>query len=341
MKTGLSIHGTAKRGITPTTRKKHGRHPFLSLPTATLSNRFHKFVCLKSLKSRERKRQDLSLFPPICTLITPLHLPHMEKATGCANCLGTTLECCRRQTCKPWLLPPPVNQSFYLHFICIPSASAQPHSARPCQLLLGLDIVPEVQPQTRAGNRSGTEITAGIPSPCWHFTTRSQPMEPPKEGWKAEASPTGNRKCAKLHWQSCAGAAQQQCCPHIPGISRLLHLHTATRGQTVYTRENRLVHPTQRTTLNRANDRKTFLCNPWVGAPKSNSDTLYIHVLQKEKMSFHLKQFSYSSVRAQISGSQHWSRTTIPTEPYQARKPHCCFPHTTDSAHNICSHLYN
>lgn len=64
MKTGLSVHGTPKRGITPTTRKKHGRHPFLSLLTATLSNRFHKFVCLKSLKRRQSKRQDPSPFPP-------------------------------------------------------------------------------------------------------------------------------------------------------------------------------------------------------------------------------------------------------------------------------------
>lgn len=58
-------------------------------------------------------------------------------------------------------------------------------------------------------------------------------------GLKAGASPTGNRKCAKPHWQSCGGAAQLQCCPHIPGISRLLHLHAAITGQTVYTRENK------------------------------------------------------------------------------------------------------
>lgn len=64
MKTGLSIHGISKRGITPATRKKHGRHSFLSLLTATLSNRFHKFVCPKSLERRESKRQDLS-FPPL------------------------------------------------------------------------------------------------------------------------------------------------------------------------------------------------------------------------------------------------------------------------------------
>lgn len=120
-------------------------------------------MCLKeSAKDRKQKARSLSLLS-ISTLITPLHLPHMEKATGCANCLGTTLECCRRQTCNPWLLPPPVNQSFYLHFICISFASAQPHSARQCQLLLGLDVVPEVRPQTRARNRSGTEITTGIP----------------------------------------------------------------------------------------------------------------------------------------------------------------------------------
>lgn len=114
---------------------------------------------------------------PISTLLTPLHLPHMEKATGCANCLGTALECCRRQTCNPWLLPPAVNQSFYLHFICAPlSVPGSVGCSGDWMLSLRYS-------HKGAGNRSGTESTAGIPahagtSPAgpsqWNSTRRAE-----------------------------------------------------------------------------------------------------------------------------------------------------------------------
>lgn len=70
--------------------------------------------------------------------------------------------------------------ALYLYPVCVSTAC----SARQCQLLLGLDAVPEVGPQTRAQSRSGTEITAGIPSSWtirggfkgWSFTYRKQEM---------------------------------------------------------------------------------------------------------------------------------------------------------------------
>jgi len=49
-------------GTAPTARKR-ASNPFPPLPTAALPDRFHKFVCLNSLKRRASKRQGLP--PPI------------------------------------------------------------------------------------------------------------------------------------------------------------------------------------------------------------------------------------------------------------------------------------
>lgn len=46
----------------------------------------------------------------------------------------------------------------------------------------------------------------------------------------------------------------------------------------------------------------------------SRCDIYFFTFCRRKKMSFHIKQFSYSSVRAEISGNQHWSSTTVPTE---------------------------
>lgn len=122
MKTGLSIHETPMRGITPTTgRKGTSEIPFYPCWKQHYPTGFISFYVLRVWKGEEAK-QDCN--PPYQfspnTGISSLYLPHMEMATGYPNCLGTTLECRWRQICNPRLLPPPVNQSFHLYFICIP-----------------------------------------------------------------------------------------------------------------------------------------------------------------------------------------------------------------------------
>lgn len=246
MKIGLSIHGTSKRGITPTTRKRHGRHPFSSLLTATLSRRFHKFVCPKSLKRREGKRRDFSSLLSISTLITPLHLPHMEKATGCANCLGTALECCRRQTCNPMASATTGKSellfALYLCPVCVSTAVL----CQALSVLWGLDVT--LRDGRKHEQGTGQAHTSLQEFPAHAGTSPAGPSQwkSPRRVKPLKASPTGNRRCARPRWRSCGGAAQQQCCLHIPGISRLPHLHAAIRGQTatgLHQRKQRLVQP--------------------------------------------------------------------------------------------------
>lgn len=183
MKTGLSIHGTPKRGITPTTRKNHGRYPFLSLLTATSSNRFRKFVCLKSLQRIESKRQDLSPFPPLyqhvdntlapttygksnrlCKL--PGHYFGMLQKTNMQPMDSAT-------TCKSELL-----FALYLYLICVSTATL----SQAVSAAVGTGCRPWDSPQTKSSEQVRHRDHCRNSHSRLYFTTRSQPVEQHKEG---------------------------------------------------------------------------------------------------------------------------------------------------------------
>lgn len=87
-----------QEALLPPALPEHIRDPFLCLPIATLSKKFHQFVRLNSLRRRGSKRQDLSphisSFPqhPKTSLVPTTYGKSHRQSKLPGHCLGMQLK---------------------------------------------------------------------------------------------------------------------------------------------------------------------------------------------------------------------------------------------------------